>query len=487
MPVDSQHQQYKDNIDKWTLLRDCDQGASKIKAGKTKYLPMPNPEDESTENQSRYKAYLTRANFVNFVGHTKEGMTGMIFRKETNIELDPALEYMKDNINGDGLTADQMIKDVTDDNLLIGRYGLLADYPPAPSGLTKAQVEGSGLMATIKPYPAESIKNWRTITVGAVTKLSMVVLCEPTEVVSDDGFEVEVKDYHRVLLLKDFDGKLIYVQNLYDENNNLLGSKIGETEEGDPIVDPDIIPKKSDGSTWNIIPFQFIGAVNNDSSVDKSPIYDIAEINIAHYRNSADYEESCFMVGQPTPYMAGLSQSWVESNFKDGVMLGSRGFLPLPEGGSAGLVQADPNQMPQKGMEIKEQQMIRIGARLIQDVGGVETAEAAKIRFAGQNSKVGTIINNVESAFKRAFEWAGMFMGASKEPEVKINKELYDKTLDPQMVMAQIALLDRGVIAKPDLQDNLRSGGLIRSDRTNEEIDAESESSDIMTGGIGAE
>ena len=472
MPVDTPKKEYDDCLHKWQLVRDCDKGATAVKAKGTKYLPMPNPDDTSSENEARYKDYKKRANFVNFVASTKEGMTGLVFRKETKIELDSSIDYMVENIDGNGLSADQMIKDVTGDTMLTGRYGLLTEYPPAPPGLTKAQVDQMYLRANIKPYPAESILNWRTAQIGGITKLSMVVLVEPTEKQTADEFVNDVVDYYRVLLLKDG----VYVQNLYDDELNLLA---------DDGENTDIIPTKSDGSKWNAIPFQFVGSENNDATIDKAPLYDIAEINIGHYRNSADYEESSFMVGQPTPVFSGLTQSWVDTNMKDGVGLGSRGGVLLPEGGNGQLLQAESNQMPEKGMERKEKQMIMIGARLIQDSTGAETAEAARIRFGGQNSKIGSLIKNVENAFTQCFMWANEFMGGTVEPELEINKELYDATLDPQLIIAGIQLLDRGVIAKPDLQDKLRAGGFIKSDRTNEEINAEAEQADVMTGGGG--
>lgn len=484
MPVSSTHQEYDDNIAKWKLVRDCSDGSTAVKSATTTYLPMPNSEDQSTANKGRYADYLFRASLVNFVASTKEGLLGMVFRKPTELELPSELEYLEENINGDGLTSDQMIKGVTGETLETGRYGLLTEYPPAPSRLTQDEVTKMGLRASIKQYPPESIINWRTDTFGGETKLTMVVLHEPTEVVLDDGFETETKDYHRVLLLKNVNDKLTYVQNLYDEDDNLIIWDTGEVVNGDPELSADIIPKNSKGSTWDIIPFTFIGSENNDSTVDKSPLYDIAEVNLAHYRNSADYEESSFMVGQPTPVFSGLDQGWVDKNFKNGIALGSRTGIPLPEGGRGDLLQADPNQMPEKGMEFKEKQMIMIGTRLIQDSAGVETAEAAKIRFAGQNSKVSSLVVNVESAFKQSLEWAGEFMGATGDVEVNINKELYDKTIDPQMVMALIQAMDRGVIAKPDLQDNLRSAGVIKPERTNDEIDAEAEV-DIMSEDLG--
>ena len=41
--------------------------------------------------------------------------------------------------------------------------------------------------------------------------------------------------------------------------------------------------------------------------------------------------------------------------------------------------------------------------------------------------------------------------------------------------MAQIQLMDRGVIADTDLRTNLRKGGLIAAGRTDEEIEGESD------------
>jgi len=490
MPVDSTNPQYDKSITKWKLVRDCDEGASAIKSrakgaegalgglAGTAYLPPPNATDGSTNNKLRYRAYVERANFVNFTGHTKEGMLGMVFRKPCTIDLDASIDYMIANANGDGLSADQMVKDAAGEALMVGRYGLLVDYPEAPRGLTDAQVRNQNLRANILPYPAESIINWRTTTIGGIKKLSLVVLQEPTLKLSDDGFEYEECMYHRVLRLEDG----VYVQNLYDDDNELVYHSYGEADDGESIIDPNIYPRKFDGSLWDEIPFAFIGSINNDETVDKAPLYDIAEINISHYRNSADYEESSFLVGQPTPALAGLTQSWVDQNMSGGISFGSRSAILLPEGGNATLLQASENQMPLKGMEMKEVQMVKIGTRIIQDQSGTETAEAAKIRFSGQNSKLGSIISNVESAFTRCFLWAMEFMGGTSEPKIYVNKEFYDATVDPQLLMAQIQLMDRGVIAKSDIRHVMRKANLIDAERTDDMLDDESESEDMFDG-----
>lgn len=462
MPVSTTHPDYDKYISRWQIVRDCVEGSSAVKKRGKIYLPMPNPEDQSKENNSRYDDYLLRANFVNFTGSTKEGMLGMVFRKDMTVELPASIEYIIENANGAGLSIQQLTQDITGDALETGRYGILVDYPPAPPGLTQSEVMALNLQANLLPYTAENIIYWDTMTVGGVVKLSSLVLREPTKKYNDDGFGFKEVIYHRHLFLKDG----VYVQNLYDEDDELLFDAEGVS---------DITPRNSKGVTWKEIPFVFIGAQNNDTTIDKAPLYDIAEVNVAHYRNSADFEESCYMVGQPTPVISGLTQSWVDTNMKDGVYLGSRRSITLPEGGAASLLQANENTMPSNGMEIKEQQIIKIGARIIQDAGGNETAEAAKIRFAGQNSKLGLIVENVEKGLQTAIKYLFEFMGNSGDFKIEINKEFYERTLDAQQAMALIQFADRGDIGQSQVRDMLRRSGW--TDATDEDLDKSVEES----------
>ena len=465
MPVSDHHSEYTASLRRIQVVRDCVGGAEMIKKRTggsnglwsrpgTRYLPPPNPADTSIENTDRYDSYLIRASFVNFTGFTKDGMIGMAFRMPMVVELPPELEYLKTNSTGDGLHLDQLAQDIVGDVLETGRYGLLADYPPARADMTRAEVDAAGLFATIKPYIAENIINWRSETFGSVSRLVMVVLAEMVPIVKDE-FTTETERGFRVLKLVGG----VYQQATYDKDGKL--------------IQDEITPKKSDGTTWGEIPFCFIGAQNNDATVDKAPLYDIAEINVSHYRNSADYEESSFIVGQPWPIITGLSQSWVTDVLKGGVIVGSRAACLLPVGANAKLVQADPNQLPLAGMEIKEKQMIMIGARIIQDSTGQETAEAAKIRFAGQNSKLGLIVTNTENGFIKVIEWVKEFMGSVDDATITMNKQFYDATIDPQLLTAQMMASDRGIISKTDIRTNMRKAQLIAADRTDEQIDQE--------------
>lgn len=474
MPVTDQHKDYQKNIRNWELVRDCVAGSSAIKDrveyGEntrntemlnhrgTRYLPPPNADDTSAENVERYRSYLKRANFTNFTGNTQEGFLGMVFRQELSVDLPSQVEYLEENATGGGLSLDQLARGTVSDTLITGRYGLLTDYPQVPEGLTVAQVRDMGLRANILPYSAESIVNWRTEVFAGVKMLVLVVLKEETTVLLEDGFSSECVTQYRVLRLRSG----IYTQQMYDDKSV-------------PLTD-EVEPRKFDGSRWTEIPFVFVGSTNNDEKPDKACLYDIAEVNVAHYRNSADFEESSFMVGQPTPWASGLTQDWANNVMKGGVQIGSRTVVLLPEGGAFGMAEVSPNQLPQQGMKDKEEQLVKIGANIIRDNGSNNRVDEVKMKFAGQTSKLGTLVGNVQSALVKSIGWCVEFMGGVVDDvELTLNRQFFDVKLDPQEVMANIALLDRGIVAENDVRTRLRQSGWIEHDRSDDDIMEETE------------
>ena len=164
-------------------------------------------------------------------------------------------------------------------------------------------------------------------------KLCLVVLRETVDV-EDDGFETKTAVAYRVLRLKD---GVYWVERYREDTNN------GKTEL--VVHEPPVTPTKADGSTFDFIPFTFFGPENNDADMDASPMYSMATLNLAHYRNSADYEDACFIAGQPTPVFAGLTEEWVKNVMQGKAFLGSRGGIMLPKDGTAQLLQAQPNTM----------------------------------------------------------------------------------------------------------------------------------------------
>ena len=454
MPVDSQHHQYTYSLKKWKLVRDCMAGAYAVRLAGEDYLPNPNSSGGDSIN--RYKNYVQRAIFTNVIKPTNDAMVGMAFRKAPRAELPAQLDYILSNATGDGVTLEQLAKNTIANLLQTGRYGLLTDYPSVDEGLSADQVTRLNVQANIKAYLAESIINWQTEPVGGVDTLTMVVLKEDYTNYLDQ-FQYESATQYRVLSL--IDG--LYTITIFRDDKAVS------------VLEP----RDSNGSRLKEIPFVMAGAYSNDPAVDDACLYDIAEINIGHYRNSADKEEGLFLHGQPMLHLDigdTNTNEWKELN-PNGVEVGARRGLITSGGGSATLLQTTANDAVSQEMQEKLKEMVAIGARLVDQGGQAETATAAMLRHASTNSVLTNVVQNASSAIEKSLDWVGLFMGSNGAAIYQINDDFYDKSLDATQVMAAIQLYDRGVIAKQDLQENARNTGMIDPTRTNEDIDADSE------------
>ena len=468
MPASTKNPTYHMYYDTWQQTRDAVKGSVAIKEKRARYLPVPDGETGSEgatnlryaneEHKGtgtlRYRNYIKRAVYTNFTGRTKNALVGAVFRKDPTITVPAGLEYLVDDATGDGLSLNQLAKDELSNLLEVGRTGFLVDYPEADQGLSVEDIGLLDLRASIVPYTAEQIINWKFDAYGGRKMLTLIVLEEdyPDD---DDEFGHEKKKQQRILRLSD-DG---YSQQIYRD-------EMPYTEQ--------FFPTKADGSKWFEIPFIFCGSKNNDASIDDAPLADIAEVNLAHYRNSADYEESCFISGQPTLFIThSLSAEQFAEYNPNGIKLGSRAGHVLGVTGNATLVQAEANTIVREAMNAKLSDVVAIGARIVTDRGQNETAEGARIRFASENSVLGDVVNNLSEALYKCIEWVGEFMGFDGETEFYLNTEFYDKSVDPQLIMSMVTLLDREIIGEADIFDRLKSAGLIEPARTLDMVKSE--------------
>jgi hypothetical protein len=454
--------EYTEALPGWQLVKRCVAGPREVRKY-DEYLPMPDPLNLSQENKERYQQLKRRAMFLNVTGRTRTGLMGAVFRKTAEVELPAAINYLLENVSGDGASLEQLCKEATGECLDTGRGGFLVDYPKVqmPEGQTSLTVaQAAKARAYVHFYPAETIVNWREDVIDGVKRLTLVVLHEKINEPTEDGFEFVAKDQYRALMM--IGGR--YIQRVYSEDR-----QDGEESE----------PKDKTGKTFDHIPFHFFGAQNNDASIDKAPLEDLAEVNILHYGNSATVEESGFIASQPTLFITTDidPDSFIKLN-PNGMQIGSRRGHNLGKSGTATFLQADESQLARELMKDKEEQMLMIGARIVQQGGGAETAEAVRIRYSSDNSVLGTIAGNVSEAVRLALFDAQRFMMDAVEEGGTVfwlNQEFFDQVMDAQAILAQVQLWQQGIIAKKDLRTNLRQAGVIESDRTDEDIDDDRE------------
>lgn len=390
-------------------------GGGAVNIAYSPYLPDPSPRNEDEETRKhRYAAYLKRAVFYNVTRRTTDGLVSAIFSKYPTHTL-TNLEYLETDIDGAGQSLMQQAKDASMQCLLKGRGGLLADMP-VNGGVSRADMATGRIRPTITNYQPESIINWRTERVGAHIVLSLVVLSESYEV-EDDGYEQKMGQ--QLLVLRLVDGKA--------ESEVLRKGDDGWVSQGiNPLTD-------NVGKPLDYIPFYFYGANNNDANIDDSPMYDIAELNIAHFRDSADYQEANFIAGQPTLVVTGLTQDWVDTVLSGGIAIGSRSGVMLPQGGNAQLLQAQANSSIFESMQHKEQQMQALGAKLIQTSNQNKTATEAAQDNAEETNTLTSIANNVSDAYTKAVKAAARYIGADDtDLVVTLNTQFNFAKLSPE-------------------------------------------------------
>lgn len=416
-----------DQFETYDMIEACVLGEAAVKKGGIKYLPMPNAElGDAPANRERYEAYKTRAVYYNATGRTLEGLAGQVFANDPELKYPTRLQHVVTDSNGAGVGLLQLAKMSVNDVLSYGRHGLWVDYPSVGRVVTSKELVDGEVRPVIHTYGPKDVINWRSVVRGSQKVLSLVVLSE-TYTTEDDGFAAEVRRQYRELRL-DVNGH--YFVQLWRE------AETGATGEGGAAVTAAtaagasgkfvpygdrVYPTDSNGEPLTEIPFTFIGAVNNDETIDPAPMADMARLNLGHYRNSADYEEACFICGQPTLFISGMDANWFKNILKEKIPFGSRSGIALNEGAEPHLIQAKANMLPMEAMMHKEKQMVALGAKLIENRSVQRTLGEAEMERTGELSALSVIARNVSRAYTWALEWCAAFVG---EPESSVLLEL---------------------------------------------------------------
>ena len=460
-------QELSEMTETYREIRDCVE--RRVKAKRDLYLPVPFVEEDKNENTLRYEAYIKRAVFYNVTGRTLSALVGQIFSRPPEVILPKMLESMKDDATGRNVSLEQLAKDAGHWTVGYGRSGVFTDFPKTDGVVTRKQL----LDGTVKPrlslYGPENITNWQEevrkdkFTGKSRLMVTLIVLTEDFDV--PGRFNTTRGKLFRELRLND---KQEYTMQTWTEADGVIKA-----------LEPEYTPTDSKGEPFNEIPFEPIGSINNDLTIDPAPMGDMAELNIGHFRNSADFEESCFIVGQPTLVISNLTVEWYEDVFdsKD-IYMGSRRAIMLPENGQAQIIQAQPNSLPQVAMTQKEAQMVALGAKLVENRQVRRTATETGITSAAESSVLATCANNVSAAFTRALKHAYKFIAAD-DAEIKflLNTDYAFNTMSQEERVQTMADFVGGLLSFTEARAVLRRGGVAVQDdvKAKAEIDTDKE------------
>lgn len=453
MPVNAKHSEYGRMIDRWTRCRDVTTGEDAVHAAGEKYLPKLKDQDPL-----QYSAYVMRTPFYNATWRTVAGLVGMLLRQPPKVDVPPAVKPLLDDVTMSGVPLQLFVQEVCEEALKCGRLGILVDYPQVSVvGMTQADARSLNLRPMLQSYRAESIINWRTARVNNVMVLTLLVLQEEAAVQVDE-FEQKTEVRYRVLDLAGGKYRVRVFRRLTDKDEQIGG---------------DVYPLMG-GAPLDYIPFTFIGIDDVTPEVDDPPLIDLVNVNLSHYRSTADLEHGAHFTGLPTPWIAGYKPE------KDGekLYIGSTAAWIFPSKDAKAEYlefKGEGLKTLQEVIEKKEQHMAILGARMLEpQKRGVEAADTVAIHRKGEESMLAAAAQAISLGVERALEWFAYWAGAAEGAEVtfELNRDFYPAPMTPQMLAALVAGWQAGAYSDQTLFENLQQGEIISQDATLEEEQA---------------
>lgn len=399
MPIDSKHPHYNLYIEQWTDCRHAFEGQKAVKDAGERYLPAL-----TGQTVAEYEAYKKRALFYSITSKTLSALVGMVLDQLPEMTYPDKLKhYFEDHA---GVQFYEVFTMSIQELLLMGRFGILVDRPL--NG-------GSPYMVM---YTTESIINWRQDDAG---RYDMVVLRESYLDQSDsDEYIIEMKTRYRKLEI--VDGELVITIH-----RPVGASTTAPTFEAGPattVINTGVVMDK--------IPFVCANA--NGLSIDpvKPPMQDIVDINLSHYRTSADLEHGRHFTGLPTPYVIGA-----ESQSK--MHIGSTSAWVIPDASAkVGFLEFTGQGLLslEKALNEKQSQLASLSARLIDNsTRGSEAAETVRLRYLSETSSLRAIVRSSQALLNAVYGLIAEMEGLSP---TSVNISLSTNFLDSKLTAAEL-------------------------------------------------
>ena len=433
MPASTPHPLHEHWANKAFKTRTVTSGEEAVKSQGDTFLPHL-----SGLSGGEYQDYKERAQFYNATRRTLSALIGSVFRRDATFTKPQEMNQIIQDLDLDGTTANHFTKQVLKEVLTVGRHGILVDY------------DNNLQRPYCTHYIGETIINHRIASQNGIMQLEMVVLAEQTPVYGNDEFETDYQTQYRVLRLQDG----IYTQQIYYQD--------GRKETAGPIITPTI-----NGRPLEYIPFVIVNTTSLGCDYEDSPLLDLVNLNINHYKFSADIGHALHFTSLPTPYATGVD-SYGQDKETTPLRIGSTNMLMLPQGATVGMLEftgAGVGSLRQYLNDV-ENKMGKLGARLLEKPSAQpETAETTSIRQAAEGSALITVVESVDAGITQALKYCADYMGINiDEVEVELNRDFISAQIDSKSLIDMIKAYQDGGISEETLYYQLHKGEVLPPD-----------------------
>jgi len=439
MSIDNKHPDYLDVVEDYVVMRDTFAGQRRIKQAEFLYLPATGGQIKdgalkSTTSLGRkeYDAYIERAIFPDYVREAVNTLVGVMHSEPAIIELPPALEPMREKATRTGESLQALLRKINEQQLLYGRFGVLADFPQDPQHAERAQAPH------LVTYEAASIINWddERFTEFSPNRLSFTVVNETVFVRGPNGtnvYDFQEERRYRVVYLEPADAEQP------ESPTNPLTYKTFTQQ--DDIQSEVVIPTFR-GTALNDIPFVFIGSNDLNVTPDEIPLLGLANLCLAIYRGEADYRQSLHMQGQDTLVIVGdevgRDGETKEEDAETEIGAGAIIRIQPGEGSGAKFIGVDSKGLPEQrqAVEADKQRAQSMGARLLEPRGSqAESGDALRIRVAASTATLSTIAVTAAAGLEEALKHCARWIGADPDAvKVRPNMDFTQESPSPELM-----------------------------------------------------
>lgn len=376
-------------------------GEDGVKKAGTKYLPMTEGQiEDGDEGKLRYESYKTRALYYNFCQQTIKKAMGLLHSKSASLVCSEKMQRWTESMTIDGEDIHSLARDISTEQLLLGRMGLLLDYPK----------EKSELPYVVK-YSADAILCWQEKIENQTKKLRFVLLDDSYVEFNDTSKNYEEKESFRLLAL---DKKGYYYTVTLSAKEWSVWDIDNPNEKDFDVVYPQM-PR-----SINFIPFVPVNIKTTTMKIEKPLLVELSNLSISAYRADADYRQGLYMQAFALLYMLGISEKEIKEK---GVR--SDGFVSSPRADAkVGYASAPADGIEEMRMSIEAIKKESEGNGIvINDKEGVESGTALKTRISLQTSDLREINSTAGEAIYKILKMAQLFLGDK-------NPLSYDPNLD---------------------------------------------------------
>lgn len=393
----------------------------------TAYLPWP-----SGMTKEEYDQYVDRSQYANYVEETIQSWQGKLYSKPIQYNYSTGdnaenkttpTDNFLDSITFDGKSADNVIREITGEIELVNKVGVLIDFPTVldynnnPIKLTKKYVEDNNIKSRVSMYKAESITHWGETVRNNQRIPTFFVLREENPDYS--SFMLNSVCMYRVLYLDNVNGESIYRQAIIKpiDKRKRRGNKYKAE-----VVD--VYTPMKGGNYINEIPFKIITALGEEYRDYKNSIVaPLVDVNMGHYRNSADWEHELFQVALKTLVLYG----WDKKKYGNPRMGGA---LAAPMNGKAELLEASSDSGIKDEMQNKENRMAVFGSQRISQQGRyVQSADTSNNNTKSESANLQSIALNVSKIMGEVFSLCAEWSNKEYKISLDINRDFKDDTI----------------------------------------------------------